>query len=573
MSGVKRHHAPTQRRVPPTPAGIDLHSHTSRSDGILTPSELVQAASAAGVRLLAITDHDTLAGVRDLRRSAAIPPGLEVLPGIELNSVVTEPAELGEGEVHVLGIGVDPDDDELEGALARQRRSRRTRFERMVRLLRALGMPIDAELEQQPPVDDDDALGRPRIARAMIAAGYATSVEDAFNRHLSKGRAAYVPRLGLNAVESIRAIRSAGGLASLAHFSEAKEHVPFIRELMDAGLNGLEVYYRAFELPVVETLRKVALDLRLVMTGGTDFHGDRESYAEAHAQLWVPDEIEPRLRDALRHATPRIDTADVSDLRVAYDTQLRARVPDPLPDRVQVERDGPVLRWQFPRGGLIAYPDLDGLDGPDLDAFIARQVAHFADLGLRFEWKLHGHDRPADLADRLRAAGFVPEELETVVIARVADVVAPALVPAGITLREVTKRADFDRITTFEEKIWGEDHVGLADMFESERAADPSALTIIVAEAGDEVVCAAWIRFERGTDFATLWGGATLPEWRRQGIYRATVAHRANMAAERGFRFLQVDSSPDSRPILERLGFVTVTTTTPFVWTPTMAPS
>ncbi|MEO8273876.1 MAG: GNAT family N-acetyltransferase [Chloroflexota bacterium] len=568
MSGSSRHQAGVERRVPPTPAHIDLHSHTSRSDGILTPSELVQAAHAAGLRVLAITDHDTLAGVRDLRRSSGIPAGLEVLPGIELNSVVTEPAELGEGEVHVLGIGVDPDDDELEDALSRQRTSRRRRFERMVRRLRELDMSVDAALELQPPTNDDDALGRPRIARAMIAAGYATSVEDAFNRHLSKGRPAYVPRLGLNAIESIRAIRSAGGLASLAHFAEAPEHIPFLRELIDAGLNGLEVYYRAYELPVVHALRKVASDLRLVMTGGTDFHGDRESYAEAHAQLWVPDEIEPPLRNALRHSTPRIDSPDATDLRVAYDTQLRARVPDPLPDLLQVERDGPVVRIHYPYRGMISYADLDGLEGSALDDFIARQVRCFAERGTSVEWKLHGHDRPADLADRLQAAGFVPEALETVVIARVSDVVAPALVPAGITLREATTRADFDRIAAMEHQIWGEDYPDLAGMFESERAADPQAITIVVAEAADEIVCAAWIRFERGTDFATLWGGATLPEWRRQGIYRATIAYRANLAAERGFRFLQVDSSADSRPILERLGFVTVTTTTPFVWKP-----
>jgi predicted metal-dependent phosphoesterase TrpH/GNAT superfamily N-acetyltransferase len=548
---------------------MDLHSHTSRSDGILTPTELVTAAAEAGVRLLAITDHDTLAGVRDLRRSESIPPGLEVLPGIELNSVVTEPAELGEGEVHVLGIGVDPDDDELEEALARQRRSRRTRFERMVRRLRELGMPVDAALEQQPATTDEDALGRPRIARAMIAAGYASSVEDAFTRHLSKGRPAYVPRLGLNAVESIRAIRSAGGLASLAHFSEAPEHLPFLRELIDAGLNGLEVYYRAYELPVVMQLRRVATDLRLVMTGGTDFHGDRESYAEAHAQLWIPDEIEPPLREALRHSTPRVDSEDPRDLLVAYDTQLRARIPDPLPARIEVERDGPVVRMVFPSGGLIAYSDLDGLDGADLDAFIGRQVGLFRERGRRFEWKHHGHDRPADLPDRLLAAGFVPEDRETVVIARVADVAGrPPLLPAGVSLREVTERADFDRIAAMEAKIWGEDHIGLADMFESERAADPASIVIVVAEADDEVVCAAWIRFERGTDFATLWGGATLPEWRRKGIYRATVAYRAALAAERGFRLLEVDASDDSRPILQRLGFVPVTTTTPFVWTP-----
>jgi 3',5'-nucleoside bisphosphate phosphatase len=299
VTGVKRHEALTERRVPPTPAALDLHSHTSRSDGILTPRELAAAAAAAGVRLIAITDHDTLAGVRELRRDEAAPAGLEVLPGIELNSVVAERSELGEGEVHVLGLGVDADDDELEAALAKQRISRRDRFERMVRRLAEIGMPIDDALERLPRTTDDDALGRPRIARAMIAAGFAASVEDAFVRHLSRGRPAYVPRLGLNAVESIRAIRSAGGLASLAHFAEAPAQLSFIRELIDAGLNGLEVYYRSYELPVVERLRKVALELRLVMTGGTDYHGDRETYAEAHAQLWLPDAVERPLRDGL----------------------------------------------------------------------------------------------------------------------------------------------------------------------------------------------------------------------------------------------------------------------------------
>jgi 3',5'-nucleoside bisphosphate phosphatase len=298
----KPRHAAAGSWVPPEPATMDLHCHTSRSDGILRPNELVDAAAAAGIRLIAITDHDTLAGVRDLRRSKSLPPGIEVLPGIELNSVIAEPVAIGEGEVHVLGLGVDPDDDELEAALRRQRQSRRLRFDRMIGKLRDLGMSVDAALETMPATDDDDALGRPRIARAMIAAGYATSVEDAFMRHLSKGRPAYVPRLGLNAVQSIRAIRSAGGLASLAHFAEAPEHVPFLRELIDAGLNGLEVFYRAYEQPVVSELRRVATDLRLVMTGGTDYHGDRESYAEAQSQLWVPSEVEPQFREGLRRS-------------------------------------------------------------------------------------------------------------------------------------------------------------------------------------------------------------------------------------------------------------------------------
>lgn len=297
-AGIDRHE-PRSGWRPPAPAHIDLHSHTCRSDGLLTPAELAAAAAAAGIRLLAITDHDTLAGVRELRASGGAPAGLEVLPGIELNSVITEPASIGEGEVHILGIGVDPDDDELEAALAQQRARRRARFERMVARLRELGMSIDSALERQQEqraTTDEDALGRPTIARALIASGYATSVEDAFERHLSKGRPAYVPRLGLNAVESIRAIRRAGGLAALAHFSEAPGQLGFIRELIDAGLNGLEVYYRAYDQGTVGLLADVATRLRLVKTGGTDYHGDRETYAEAHAQLHVPGAVEGPLR-------------------------------------------------------------------------------------------------------------------------------------------------------------------------------------------------------------------------------------------------------------------------------------
>jgi GNAT superfamily N-acetyltransferase len=137
-----------------------------------------------------------------------------------------------------------------------------------------------------------------------------------------------------------------------------------------------------------------------------------------------------------------------------------------------------------------------------------------------------------------------------------------------VTLAEVTAREHFDRIAAMEETIWGDRRAWLADMLESERAADPGALTVVVAEVADGIVCAGWIRFRRGTEFASLWGGGTLPEWRGRGIYRALVAYRARVAASRGFRYLYVDASPDSRRILERLGFVVVTTTTPYVWSP-----
>jgi 3',5'-nucleoside bisphosphate phosphatase len=285
--------------VPPSPSAIDLHSHTTRSDGLLPPRELARAASDAGVRLLAVTDHDTLAGVRDLRAAGATPHGLEVIPGIELNAVIGDRPDLRESEVHVLGLGVDPDDDALEATLARQRVSRRTRFERMVARFRELGLPLDEALAALPRQEDEDALGRPRLARALIAIGAATSVEDAFERHLSRGRPAYVPRDGLGPLEAIRAITAAGGLPSLAHFADAIERPAVVRELIDVGLGGLEVYHLSFDRETIAGMRVVARNLHLVETGGTDYHGDRETYAEAHARLWVPPEVEPPLRAAL----------------------------------------------------------------------------------------------------------------------------------------------------------------------------------------------------------------------------------------------------------------------------------
>ena len=265
---------------------------------------------------------------------------------------------------------------------------------------------------------------------------------------------------------------------------------------------------------------------------------------------------------------------DPAALLASYDAQLRADVPDPAPEGLLVERDGPLVRYlRSGHGGGIEYRDLGGADGVGLDDLIARQVRVFADRREAFEWKLHGHDRPADLSDRLVAHGFVPEDVETVVIASVEEIIGRVDLPDGVSLREVHERADLDRIGAMEEAIWHDDRAGwLADSLAGEQAADPHAITIVVAESADELVCAGWVRFVAGTNFATLWGGGTLPSWRRRGIYRAIVTYRANLAAERGFRYLQVDASSESRPILERLGFIPVTTTTPFIWTPPPVP-
>lgn len=261
---------------------------------------------------------------------------------------------------------------------------------------------------------------------------------------------------------------------------------------------------------------------------------------------------------------------DPIELRDRYDRQLRTWMPERLPAGATVERDGPVIRLSGAgERGNVAYVSVAHLAPAELDALIARQRDHFAARAEAVEWKLHGHDQPADLADRLRAAGFQPEEQETVVVGRAAPLAAASGLPDGVRLREVTSRVDFDRIAVMESAVWGSDQSYRGAALEAEAAATPDGITVVVAEAvaGAEstVVSAGWVRYVAGTEFATLWGGATLAGWRGRGIYQALVRYRAELAVQRGLSLLQVDASDNSRPILERHGFVAVTTTTPYV--------
>jgi predicted metal-dependent phosphoesterase TrpH len=277
---------------------VDLHTHTNRSDGTLEPAALVRDVAAAGVRMLAITDHDTLGGFRELTaRPRGVPDGLELIAGVEINAIARG-IPLQDGELHILGFGMDPSDDAFEAALASQRASRRRRFERTVARLSEIGMPIDAHVANID-LSRDDALGRPTVARALIAAGHATSVEDAFRRLIGWGGPAYVPREGLGPVAAIEAIARAGGLPVLAHFSEAPGQLGLLRELREAGLRGLEVYYRTFSADTVSLVADVARRLRFVATGGSDYHGDLMTYAEAHAALNVPPNVVENLRGAM----------------------------------------------------------------------------------------------------------------------------------------------------------------------------------------------------------------------------------------------------------------------------------
>jgi GNAT superfamily N-acetyltransferase len=259
-----------------------------------------------------------------------------------------------------------------------------------------------------------------------------------------------------------------------------------------------------------------------------------------------------------------------TDLLGLHDEQVRGTVADRMPPSWQATWDGPALRVVAPAQGMVFARDLDPLSPAELDALIARTRDFFAARGLAFEWKTYGHDR-ADLVDRLARAGFSPDPRETVVIGPAADLVDAGTATEGVTIAATTDPADLRAIAAMESAVWGDDRSWLADDLADRLRAMPDDLVILVARAGDRVVSAAWLVVVAGTRFAALWGGSTLAEWRRRGIYRALVAQRARIAVERGADYLIVDASDDSRPILERLGLQAVTTTTPWMWHPPTA--
>jgi ribosomal protein S18 acetylase RimI-like enzyme len=261
---------------------------------------------------------------------------------------------------------------------------------------------------------------------------------------------------------------------------------------------------------------------------------------------------------------------DDAAVLAAFDDQVRQNTA-PDGTGAACEADGRVVRRLAPPGQDGSGINWSDLDAACANAVIAAQVALFAERGEQFEWKLYSYDRPADLAVRLRAAGFVAGEPESLMIAEVADVIAAsagAHLPAGVRLEPVTEATRLDKLTRVHEIVFGTDESARHAALVAQLAAAPEVVGLVVAVAGSEPVAASRIEFVPGTQFAGLWGGGTLPQWRGRGIYRAMVRHRAELAAGRGCRYLTVDASDQSRPILERVGFRCLATTTPFTWSP-----
>jgi GNAT superfamily N-acetyltransferase len=241
-------------------------------------------------------------------------------------------------------------------------------------------------------------------------------------------------------------------------------------------------------------------------------------------------------------------------------------VPSVPPAGHQFHLDGPLLRVTGQRRGFVETLQDLGREGAALDRLIREQRDYFAARGESMEWKTRSHDLPADLPARLMAAGFLPEDRETVLVGETAAISANPVLPHGVQLRQVHERQDLARIAAMKSEVWGADYSWVEEDLRSRLASDPENLTVFAAEAGKELVSAAWVEFNQGTDFAGLWGGSTLAAWRGQGIYKVLVSARAQAAAARGVKYLQVDTSVDSEPILRRLGFREITTTTPYVW-------
>jgi hypothetical protein len=257
---------------PARPSMIDLHTHTDASDGRCSPAELVRRAVRAGITTLAITDHDTVAGVPDAASDAAR-AGLTLVPGIEITSVV-------EGaDVHVLGYFVDVESRALAEFLAAQRADRVRRLRAMGGRLAALGCPLDIEALVASRRRSGHSVGRPLVADALIEAGYVDSVAEAFDRFLGEGRPAYEPRCGATPVEVIGRIVDAGGVASLAHPGTLNRD-DLIPALVGAGLAAIEVYHSDHLPEQVERYRHLAAEHGLAATGGSDYHADGEYGAD-----------------------------------------------------------------------------------------------------------------------------------------------------------------------------------------------------------------------------------------------------------------------------------------------------
>lgn len=275
---------------------LDLHLHTTHSDGSFTPTEVVGFAHKAGVTALAITDHDITTGVPEAI-IAGQQLGIEVIPGIEISSI------FGESELHILGYFLDWQDTKLRERLTTLRESRHRRNPKIIERLQALG--IDITYDEVRTRAGTDSVGRPHIARVLMEKEVVTSAKEAFDRFLAEGKPAYVPRDLPSPAEAIQWIKAAKGLAVLAHPTWVRTTdgmlTDLVRQLKADGLDGVEVHYSTHTARQTREYLAMAKQLGLLTTGGSDFHGLTKPDIEVgigKGTLHIPDSLLHKLKDA-----------------------------------------------------------------------------------------------------------------------------------------------------------------------------------------------------------------------------------------------------------------------------------
>jgi predicted metal-dependent phosphoesterase TrpH len=244
---------------------VDLHVHSTASDGKFSPEEIVGKAAELGLKVMALTDHDSIEGIVPALEAARAFPDLKVIPGVEIST------DMPEGQAHVLGYFIDFHGGELKAALERFRNSRERRAQGMVHKLHDLG--IDIEWARVQEIAGEGSVGRPHIAQAMLEKDYISSFNEAFNKYIGQDGPAYVERDKMTPVEAVRLIKQGKGLPVLAHPFTIKGPETMIPGLKEAGLIGIEAYYKDYSPDETDAIIRLAEKYDLIVTGGTDYHG------------------------------------------------------------------------------------------------------------------------------------------------------------------------------------------------------------------------------------------------------------------------------------------------------------
>jgi predicted metal-dependent phosphoesterase TrpH len=270
---------------------VDLHIHTTASDGKFTPAEIVQKALSSGLAFIGITDHDSIDGVVPAQDAARNYNQLTVIGGVEINT------DIPSGELHILGYYIDTGNVELKTKLEGLRNSRIERARKMITKLQALGLDIDYQRVRE--LAGAGSIGRPHIAQAMLEKGYISTFREAFNQYIGRNGPAYVERDKITSVQATQLILRASGLPVMAHPLTCEFPEPIIKELKVAGLIGLEVYYKDYTPEQIKDLLRIANLFDLVPTGGSDFHGLDFLNEPPLGTLEVPLQSIERLREKI----------------------------------------------------------------------------------------------------------------------------------------------------------------------------------------------------------------------------------------------------------------------------------